>query len=53
MLTLLRRLAARPSSRAQREDRQIRVTHGPLVSMLECDVNNLDRLTRAIAHPRR
>ena len=49
MFNLFRLITAR---RGARDERYGRPRRGPLASMLSCDMNNLDRLTRALAEHR-
>ena len=53
MFSFLRRFSSQSASRDRRDERQNRQDHGLLVSVLECDVNNIERLTRALGTSRR
>lgn len=48
MMKIIHQIASRVSAHELRTDRADR-RQGPVASMLACDVNNLDRLTRALA----
>ena len=48
MLTLLRRVSQLSRPRDLRDERMARPP-GPIASMMSCDINNIERLTRALA----
>ena len=49
MLNVIRRTGKPASRRDPRDDRRADSRHGPLVRMLQCDLANLDHLTRALS----
>ena len=53
MLNLIHRIALRLSGHKPSGERSDAPTYGPVERMMQCDVNNLDRLARALAEPRR
>jgi hypothetical protein len=49
MLNLTRQTAKATGRRDPRDERRADTRHGPLVRMLQCDLANLDNLTRALS----
>ena len=52
MLALLRLIASRFSYAGARDERRNRSEHGPFISMLERDLNNVALLARALVEHR-
>jgi hypothetical protein len=53
MLNLVRRLTSRFPAHEVQEERTARHAPGLVARMMQCDVNNLDRLARALSEHRR
>ena len=53
MFSFVRHLASRISVHERHDGRSARPADGPIARMMRCDVNNLDRLARALVEPRR
>ena len=53
MLSFMRRIAIRLTTHETSDDRAEAPARGTVARMMHCDMNNLDRLTRALAEPRR
>jgi hypothetical protein len=53
MMKLIRRITSRLFRRTKIKDQPDRRPHGPLLSMLENDLHNLDKLTHALTDPKR
>ncbi len=51
MLSFMRRVATRLSPTEDRDERADPRSRGVIARMMDCDRNNLDRLTRALVEP--